>query len=75
MNFLIKILTYIYIVVFILKYVDKNLKRSVESDNRVADSTKAKKILKWKPTITFKKLVTDMVDSDIKFIENNYVNK
>ena len=55
--------------------IDKKLFRPAEVDILMADYSKAKKILKWKPTITFKKLVTDMVDSDIKFIENNYVNK
>jgi len=49
---------------------DKNLKRTVESDNRVANSFKAKKILKWKPKITFKKLVEDMVESDLRLLEN-----
>lgn len=49
---------------------DKNLKRKVESDNRVADSTKAKKILKWKPKFTFKKLVEDMVESDLRLLKN-----
>ena len=50
--------------------LDKNLKRSVESDNRVADSTKAKEILKWKPKFSFDELVVDMVESDLELITN-----
>jgi len=51
--------------------VDKSLLRSVESNNRIADSTKAKKILKWKPQFSFEELVADMVESDLKLITNN----
>ena len=51
--------------------LDKNLIRSVESDNRVADCTKAQKILKWKPKFSFEELVADMVESDLKLITNN----
>ena len=50
---------------------DKNLIRSVESDNRVADCTKAQKILKWRPKFSFDELVADMVESDLKLIANN----
>jgi len=54
-------------------HVDVNevLRRSVESDFRVADSSKAKKILKWKPKFSFEKLVGDMVESDLKLISSN----
>ena len=38
--------------------LDKNLTRSVQSDNRVADCTKAKKILNWKPKFSFDQLVS-----------------
>ena len=51
--------------------VDKSLLRSVESNNRIADATKAKKILKWKPQFSFEELVADMVESDLKLITNN----
>ena len=50
--------------------IDKNLVRNVESDNRVANSTKAIKKLNWKPKYNFEDLVCDMVVSDIKLIEN-----
>ena len=51
--------------------LDKNLIRSAESDNRVADPVKAQKILKWKPKFSFEDLVGDMVESDIELITNN----
>ena len=51
--------------------LDKNLIRSVESDNRVADPSKAKKVLNWKPEFSFENLVCDMVESDLKSISNN----
>ena len=51
--------------------LDKNLIRSMESDNRVADCTKAQKILKWRPKFSFDELVVDMVESDLKLITNN----
>ena len=49
---------------------DKNLIRSVESDNRIADSTKAQKILNWRPKFSFDELVADMVESDLKLLTN-----
>ena len=52
-------------------YLDKNLTRSVQSDNRVADCTKAKKILNWKPKFSFDQLVSDMVESDLELVTNN----
>ena len=51
--------------------LEKNLIRSVESDNRIADFTKAQKILKWRPKFSFDELVADMVESDLKLITNN----
>ena len=51
--------------------VNEDLRRSVESDFRVADSLKAQKILKWKPKFSFEELVGDMVESDLKLISSN----
>ena len=51
--------------------LDKNLTRSVQSDNRVADCTKAKKVLNWKPKFSFDQLVSDMVESDLELVTNN----
>ena len=49
---------------------DKNLFRPAEVDTLLADSSKAKKILKWKPKISFDDLVTNMVDHDMEQINN-----
>ena len=45
---------------------DKNLFRPAEVDALLADSSKAKKILKWKPKISFDDLVENMVDHDME---------
>ena len=53
--------------------LDKNLVRPSEVDTLLADYTKAKKILKWKPKISFDELVATMVDHDLEQIEKkNY---
>ena len=49
---------------------DKNLFRPAEVDTLLADSSKAKKILKWKPKISFDDLVANMVDHDMEHINN-----
>jgi GDPmannose 4,6-dehydratase len=46
--------------------IDKNLIRNRDSVARLADITKAKKILKWKPYFNFNNMVHDMVESDLK---------
>ena len=46
--------------------IDKNLMRPAEVDTLLADFSKAKKVLNWKPKITFDQLVTNMVDEDLK---------
>jgi GDPmannose 4,6-dehydratase len=56
-------------------YVNLNYKNYIKIDKRLfrpndkvilkANFNKAKKILKWKPTITFKSLVKEMVDHDL----------
>ena len=50
------------------KYVeiDKRYLRPAEVHHLVADTTKAKRILKWKPKTDFKKLVKIMVKADLK---------
>ncbi|MEO0289400.1 MAG: GDP-mannose 4,6-dehydratase [candidate division WOR-3 bacterium] len=55
------------------KYVviDKDLFRPAEVDQLVGDYSKAKKILGWEPTVTFKELVNMMVDSDLENLKNN----
>jgi len=49
-------------------FVDKNLFRPAEVNTLLGNYSKARRILKWKPKISFKHLVKDMVESDIKSI-------
>ena len=55
------------------KYVkiSKDLMRPTEVDTLLADFGKAKKILKWKPKVSFKELVIEMVESDLKFVKKS----
>ena len=46
--------------------VGKRYFRPTEVDALLGDSRKAKKILKWKPKITFNQMVKEMVESDYK---------
>ena len=49
--------------------IKDNLKRPAEVDTLLANPNKAKKILKWKPKVSFKELVKDMVLSDLEFVK------
>ena len=49
--------------------IDKSLIRPSEVDTLKADFSKAKRILKWKPKISFKELVSEMVESDLNSAE------
>ena len=55
------------------KYVkiDPELVRPTEVDSLMADYSKAKKLLKWEPKVSFKELVIEMVDEDIKFVKES----
>ena len=47
--------------------------RPTEVYSLQADFSKARKLLKWKPKVSFKELVVEMVEADIKFAqETNY---
>ena len=50
--------------------IDNNLIRPAEVDALIANYSKAKKILKWEPKISFDNLVKGMVESDLDFITN-----
>ena len=50
--------------------IDKNLIRPAEVDTLLADYSKAKKILKWEPKISFDDLVVNMVEHDLKHISD-----
>ena len=45
--------------------INKKFYRPNDKFNLVADFRKARRILKWKPKISFKSLVTEMVNNDI----------
>ena len=46
--------------------IDQKFKRDRDSVARLADNSKAKKILKWKPKFNFDDMVQDMVNSDLE---------
>jgi GDPmannose 4,6-dehydratase len=50
--------------------VDKSFYRPAEVDLLVADASKAKRVLGWKPTVSFKELIEMMVDADIERLKN-----
>ena len=45
--------------------------RPTEVYSLQADFSKAKKLLKWEPKVTFKELVIEMVEADIKFVKES----
>ena len=49
--------------------IDKKFMRPAEVDTLLADYTKAKKILKWEPKITFDDLVIGMVEHDLQHVK------
>lgn len=51
--------------------VDEALLRPADVENLVADSTKARKILGWKPKTTFAQLVKIMVEADLELESKN----
>jgi GDPmannose 4,6-dehydratase len=52
------------------KYVitDERFRRPAEVDQLVGDSTKARKVLGWRPTYTFDELVKEMVRADLETV-------
>src|SRR3989338_4630526 len=53
------------------KYVaiDQKYFRPTEIDCLIGDSSKARRVLKWKPKVNFKQLVRMMVDADMALVE------
>ena len=49
--------------------IEKNLYRPSEVESLLGNCRKAKRELKWKPKYDFKKLVEDMVKTDLEFVE------
>jgi len=50
--------------------IDDKLKRPAEVDSLLADFSKAKKLLKWEPKVSFDNLIKDMVETDIELLTN-----
>ena len=48
--------------------IDKRYFRPAEVDSLIGDSSKANRILGWKPKITFDQLVSEMIENDIKHL-------
>jgi len=69
----------------VFSYLDMDWQKYVEIDQRYfrpsevdylqGDASKAKKVLKWEPKVTFKKLVKIMTDADMKIAENEKIIK
>ena len=59
----------------IIVSVDSSYFRPTEVDTLLGDSTKAKEKLNWAPKITFKELVKEMVESDLKEAERDNLCK
>ena len=59
------------------KYVeiDKRYLRPAEVDLLLGDADKARKILKWKPKVTFKELARMMTDADMRLAEHEKILK
>jgi GDPmannose 4,6-dehydratase len=55
--------------------IDPQYYRPTEVDFLQGDSSKARKILKWEPKVTFKELARIMTDADMKIAENEKILK
>ena len=55
--------------------IDKRYFRPAEVDMLLGDAGKARKKLKWKPKVTFKKLARMMTDADMKLAEQEKLLK
>jgi len=55
----------------ILVRIDPNYFRPSEVNNLLGDSTKARKVLKWKPRYSFDSLVDEMIKSDLELAKKN----
>ena len=66
-------LAFSYVNLNYLDYVkfDKKFLRPAEVDLLLADTTKAKKNLKWKTSVNFESLVEMMVESDLKMLKDS----
>ncbi|KAI5438797.1 hypothetical protein KIW84_024501, partial [Lathyrus oleraceus] len=53
--------------------IDKRYFRPTEVDNLKGDATKSKKVLGWKPKVSFEELVRMMVDNDVEMAKKEKV--
>jgi len=53
--------------------IDPRYLRPSEVDYLKGDASKARKLLKWKPKVTFKKLARMMTDADMKIAEREKI--
>lgn len=51
--------------------IDNSLKRQNDYLNKIGDSSKVKRLLNWKPAITFPKLIQMMIKHDIAQLDKN----
>ena len=56
----------------VLLSVVKKYYRPTEVDTLLGNCAKAKRVLKWKPKISFEKLVREMIEYDYNNIKENY---
>jgi GDPmannose 4,6-dehydratase len=69
----------------VFKYLDLDWPEYVETDPRYfrpsevdmlqGDASKARKVLRWEPKVTFKELVRIMTDADLKLAERERILK
>jgi GDPmannose 4,6-dehydratase len=59
----------------IIVRIDKRYFRPTEVDSLLGDSSKAKNKLGWKPKITFRQLVKEMMESDLMEAERDLLNE
>jgi len=52
--------------------IDEKIMRPTDIEELIGDSSKARKILNWKPKVSFKELVKMMVDHDLEYFKNYY---
>jgi len=59
----------------VLIKIDPDLFRPAETELLIGDSSKARKMLNWKPKITFKKLAELMAESDLEYAKTETKHK
>lgn len=67
-DFMFKAFEYVGLDALDYVYYDENLMRATEVDILKADISRAKRILHWKPKITFDDLIKIMIDSDMRLV-------